>query len=220
MRAFIRSHTTKALRDSIRSVRGEWAIWRRHRVGLQLVPKFLNHVPLKLHLGCGPNRKAGWINIDLFHEEADLALDLRGPWPFPAESVMHIYSEHVFEHFEHDHEVPHFLSESIRVLRPGGIFDVGVPDTAWPLTAYGNAQDPYWSLAKSQHPQDCETPMDHLNYHFRQGNEHKYAWDEETLTRSLLVHGFINVKRREFDSALDCDTRRAGTLYMTGSKPL
>jgi predicted SAM-dependent methyltransferase len=173
---------------------------------------------LKLHLGCGPNRKAGWLNIDLFHEQADLPLDLREPWPFPDKSVVHIYSEHVFEHFEHDHEVPHFISESMRVLRAGGIFDVGVPDTEWPLRAYGNADDSYWSLAKSQHPKSCETHLDHLNYHFRQGNEHKYAWDEETLKRTLIARGFVDVKRREFDPILDCDKRKAGTLYMTGIK--
>jgi Methyltransferase domain len=116
--------------------------------------------------------------IDLFDRSADLRLDLREPWPFPDNSVSHIYSEHVFEHFDFLDEVPHFLSESLRVLCEGVVFDVGVPDSDWPLRAWGNPNDGYWCLARSLHPQYCETNLDFVNYHFRRDKlhgGHKYA---------------------------------------------
>lgn len=60
----------------------------------------LRVIPLELNLGCGPNRKQGWLNIDIFDRGADLRLDLREPWPFLEYSVSFIYSEHSFEHFD------------------------------------------------------------------------------------------------------------------------
>jgi predicted SAM-dependent methyltransferase len=174
---------------------------------------------MKLNLGCGPNAKSGWINVDLFDSNADLQLDLREQWPFPDSSIACIYSEHVFEHFEFYREVPHILSESMRVLQSGGVFDVGVPDTEWPLRGYGDPDHDYWALAPSWHPDSCETQLDHINYHFRGIDHHKYAWDEETLARSLNRAGFGCVSRRSFDTTLDSESRRTGTLYMRGIKP-
>jgi predicted SAM-dependent methyltransferase len=116
-------------------------------------------------------------------------------------------------------EVPHFLSESLRVLQDGGVFDVGVPDTEWLLQAYGKPEHEYWPFAPTWHPKTCETQLDHINYHFRQGEQHKYAWDEVTLTRSLRRSGFVSITRRPFDPNLDTESRRKGTLYMRALKP-
>jgi predicted SAM-dependent methyltransferase len=215
----VRAHISKGLFDAIQNARHEWRIARQHRAALKKVGLFLNRAEKKLNLGCGPNCKPGWINIDIFDSHADLSLDLRERWPFADASVSHVYSEHVFEHFELPDEVPHFLSEARRVLRPDGIFDVGVPDTEWPLDAYRDPDNPYWQLAKTTHPAWCETRMDHINYHFRQGREHKYAWDYETLARALQKSGFTEVTRREFDPALDTESRKLGTLYLRAIKP-
>jgi hypothetical protein len=56
--------------------------------------------------------------------------------------------------------------------------------------------------------------MHQINYLFRQGHEHKYAYDCETLVRILERAGFIKVSRRHFDPALDSESRRIVTLYM------
>jgi predicted SAM-dependent methyltransferase len=218
IRAFVRSRTTKGVRASIARVREEWALSRRHFSNVKRVPAFLQAVPIKLHLGSGPNYKPGWVNIDLFHPQADLQLDLRDPWPFPPDSVSYIYSEHTFEHFDFYTEVPHFLTESLRILCPSGIFDVGVPDTEWALRGYKHPEDEYWNMAKKWHPKECVTQLHHINYHFRQRNEHKYAWDYESLRQILESYGFINVERREFDPALDCAERNPGTLYLRAHK--
>jgi predicted SAM-dependent methyltransferase len=218
IRAFARSHATRGIRTALLRVREEWVICRRHRSNLKRVPSFTSTLPIRLHLGSGPNYKVGWVNVDLFHPDADLQLDLRDTWPFPSESASYIYSEHVFEHFDYYEEVPHFLSESMRILRRGGIFDVGVPDTEWPLRGYKHPEDAYWKIAQKWHPSECATQLDHINYHFRQHGEHKYAWDCENLKVSLESHGFVMVERREFDPALDCAARNPGTLYLRARK--
>jgi predicted SAM-dependent methyltransferase len=215
---FVKAHTSKGLFEALRSAKIEWGLFRLHRSELKKVGPFLQRPDKKLNLGCGPNRKPGWINIDLFDTRADLRLDLRERWPFADASVSHVYSEHVFEHFEIRQEVPHFLSEARRVLRPRGFFDVGVPDTEWPIRAYLDPGDPYWPYVGTIDPAWCETRLDHINYHFRQGTEHKYAWDYETLARTLRSFGFADITRRKFDPTLDGDPSRIGTLYVTAVK--
>src|SRR6202022_168180 len=105
-KTYLKALTTKAFRAAVRQVQWEWRMSLRHRLSVRKTPRLLQGSPLKLHLGCGPNLKSGWVNIDLFHPGADLQLDLCEDWPFPDGSVSHIYSEHVFEHFEFHNEVP------------------------------------------------------------------------------------------------------------------
>src|ERR1700746_1738543 len=113
LKEFIKAHTTRGFFEVIRKANTEWQIYKRHRSGLRNLRPFLLLPEKKLNLGCGPNPRPGWINVDLFDSRADLQLDLRERWPFADASVSHIYSEHVFEHFELHEEVSHFLSESL-----------------------------------------------------------------------------------------------------------
>jgi predicted SAM-dependent methyltransferase len=130
-----------------------------------------------------------------------------------------IYSEHFFEHLQHPRDTTRFLSEAFRLLEPGGVFSVGVPDTEWPLKAYSDDKDSYFPTAKNLHPPKCKTKLDHINYHFRQDGEHKYAWDFETLKNALEEMGFRNCIRRDPDPALDNKSRFIGTLYVDCVKP-
>ena len=177
---------------------------------------------LRLHLGCGENLLPGWINIDLLEQAADAQLDLREDWPFPNEAAEYIYSEHTLEHFDFPTDVRHFLAETMRVLQPGGLTEIGVPDTCWPLAAYRDETNEYWRLSRQLWiPPEvvCDTQLDIINYHFRLQGEHRYAWDEETLTKELKKTGFVSIERTSFDPSFHLEARRHGTLYMRARKP-
>jgi len=210
--------TTTGLRQSGKALVAEFRLWRTHRRAVKQA-RGLPATGLRLHLGSGPNRKPGWVNIDL-HQEADLQLDLREPLPFPDGSCAIVYSEHVLEHFEYPEPAMSMLRDWLRVLAPGGTCRVGVPDTQWPLTEYcGTGEGRYFALAKERwHPEWCRTPMEHINYHFRQDREHKFAYDAETLVRALTVAGFVGARQTAFDPAIDTPVRELGTLYATASK--
>ena len=112
--------------------------------------------PRRLHLGCGTTAPAGWINLDgswnarlakhprlrsvlktlrlVPRREAEIAWspdvlihDVRKPLPFPEGSISEIYTAHMLEHLYFT-EALRVLKECHRVLAPGGVLRVVVPD--------------------------------------------------------------------------------------------
>jgi predicted SAM-dependent methyltransferase len=180
---------------------------------------------LKIQLGCGARPLAGWVNCDYCRNKfskPDLCFDMRGRFPFADGSAAIVHSEHVLEHFAYPGESMHVLNESLRVLQPGGLFSVGVPDPGWVLPAYVNGGEcGYfdWFHLHSGAPAPLHTRMEAVNYLFRQGGEHHFIYDEETLAALLKHAGFVNVRVRGFVPGRDTDDRMVGTLYMDAEKP-
>jgi predicted SAM-dependent methyltransferase len=81
-----------------------------------------------LNLGCGSTFHRDWVNVDMVSASPEVkALDLRKPLPFADASFDVVYHSHVLEHFSRE-EGEAFMRESLRVLKPGGIIRVVVPD--------------------------------------------------------------------------------------------
>jgi predicted SAM-dependent methyltransferase len=83
-----------------------------------------------LNLGCGNRFNNGkeWVNIDFTSADPCVkAHNLREGVPLHDNSVDVVYHSHLLEHFA-KHEAPVFLSECRRVLKPGGVLRVAVPD--------------------------------------------------------------------------------------------
>jgi predicted SAM-dependent methyltransferase len=177
-------------------------------------------IPFQLNLGCGSRPKAGWLNVDLA-PDADLQLDIRRELPFRKASVSRVYSEHFFEHLEYPDEVQGLLAEIRRVLCPGGLLRLVVPDTQEILFAYVNRDEEWFRITKERwHPSWCDTPLHSVNYHFRQHSQHKYAYDFETLSRVLEQSGFESVEERKFDPEIDSVERERGSLYVEAACPV
>jgi SAM-dependent methyltransferase len=78
---------------------------------------------MKLNLGGGTQQLLGWINLDLRRGH-----DLRRGLPdWQDASVEAVYSCHFLEHVTHA-EGERLLGEVYRVLKPGGVVRIGVPD--------------------------------------------------------------------------------------------
>jgi hypothetical protein len=52
----------------------------------------------------------------------------------------------------------------------------------------------------------------------RQGREHKYAWDGETLMPIIEGVGFVDVRRRNYDPAMDAPDHKVGSLFVIARK--
>lgn len=77
--------------------------------------------PIRLDLGCGPNKRPGFIGVDRlpFDGKVDVVCDLSsGRWPFDDDSVAEAHSSHFIEHLTAMQRV-HFCNELYRVLKPG-----------------------------------------------------------------------------------------------------
>lgn len=82
----------------------------------------------KANLGCGQVYHPAWLNFDLCPCSLQVRpIDLGRSLPFPDGSLETVYSSHVVEHLPRG-RVSFFLAECRRVLRPGGIIRLVVPD--------------------------------------------------------------------------------------------
>src|SRR5437764_1039910 len=193
----LKAHISIGLRTAIRTLGQEVSTQLAHRRAVRKAAALT--YPIKLNLGSGlrPKHVNGWVNVDV-NPDADLQLDLREPLPFPDESVTEIYTEHFLEHLSYPNlddstawdveaadrpsQVLSLLRECRRVLVSNGVLDIVVPDASLIVTEYvlghteaASSIPPWWG------PRWCNTPMHRVNYVFRQGREHLYAYDEETL---------------------------------------
>jgi predicted SAM-dependent methyltransferase len=222
IRRWVAKRLTRGVKRALATLREELAIQARHRAGVRRASQFAAQTGLKLHLGCGSNRKPGWLNIDLFNATADLRLDLRERLPFDDGSVSEIYSEHVLGHFDYPIDARHLLTESLRVLEPGGVFNIGVPDHRLAYAAYANRDHSYFAMRRLRSYLLTEEPtlMHQLNYCVREEGLHKYSYDEETLVKVLESVGFERAARRPFNPALHYERRKhVSTIYVEAYKP-
>lgn len=81
-----------------------------------------------VNLGCGNRHHKDWINLD-FHSNSKhvQTFNLNEPLPFKDNSIDVVYHSHVLEHFNKC-KAKEFSKECYRVLKPGGIIRVVVPD--------------------------------------------------------------------------------------------
>jgi predicted SAM-dependent methyltransferase len=81
-----------------------------------------------LNLGCGNRFHPGWVNVDFAAgDHSVLSHDLRKGVPFPAAHFDVVYHSHLLEHFSRPFALS-FLRETHRVLKPGGLTRIAVPD--------------------------------------------------------------------------------------------
>ncbi len=140
---------------------------------------------IKLHLGCGSKYIPGFIHIDVIegdHIDHQASVCIL---PYPDDSADLIYASHVLEHFGR-FEMRNLLREWCRVLAPGGILRLAVPD--------------FTACAKIYYEEGLKDGLSGLiglicggqrnEYDF-----HKMIFDEPFLTGELFASGFREVRR-------------------------
>lgn len=81
-----------------------------------------------LNLGCGGHCHADWINLDIAASAVGvIPCDLSRGIPFPDGVFDAVYHSHLLEHLPHA-AAPAFMADCFRVLKPGGVARVAVPD--------------------------------------------------------------------------------------------
>lgn len=84
--------------------------------------------PLLVNIGCGRVWHKDWVNLDHQPTAPEVtAFDLRKRLPFEDSSADAVYASHILEHLDF-REGKRVLRECHRVLKPGGILRIVVPD--------------------------------------------------------------------------------------------
>ena len=84
--------------------------------------------PMKLHIG-GSERREGWIILNIMPGgHVDRVGDCRDLSFLPDKSCSQVYASHVLEHLGYNGDLQTALKEIWRVLQPGGLLQVSVPD--------------------------------------------------------------------------------------------
>lgn len=114
---------------------------------------------MKLNLGCGYDRRDGWLNVDAFAGcEPDKVMDLEEiPWDLPSDAFEHVLLKHVLEHVGRDFQLfAAIVRELYRVAAPGGLVEIHVPhlrhDNFWSDPTHVRAFTPvtFQMLSKRQ----------------------------------------------------------------------
>jgi len=190
----------ESLRRELDGLRPRYLAEQLQKLGLNFESSSLS-----LHIGAGEFSLDGWINIDVF--PAQLSLNVLWGLPFVRDSVRRIFLSHMFEHLFYPSEAKGFLQELFRVLEPGGVVRIIVPDTAKAIHAYVENDETYFRSRKSTldwWPEGRTHLEDFLAYsgagphpaHFFEA--HKYGYDFETLKRALTEVGFTAVIESEY----------------------
>lgn len=172
--------------------------WRK-----RLIRSYMeSHATAKLQIGSGWNGMTGWLNTDIdpqWCRAGALYLDAGKPFPFPDASFDYVYSEHLFEHLNHDQAV-NMLNECRRILKPEGAIRIATPDFHFLTDLYLHPEKPVnrryveWASqggGGGGYIPVPEVPLYVINkFHTEWG--HQIIYDQDTLMELLKEHGFRN----------------------------
>lgn len=152
----------------------------------------------QLHIGCAGHLLPGWLNTDHYPAVPGVVhLDATRPFPFPAATFTHIYSEHMIEHITFA-AATGMLAECRRVLRPGGVLRIATPDLQFLLglcsgTLTG-AQQRHVAWAAREFALPAASGVFVFDRYCR-GFGHRFLYDEPTLRAALEQAGFTGAAR-------------------------
>lgn len=180
---------------------------------------------IKLNLGSGPTGINGWLNYDwgvlpllskfpkiqkiigklgVIPKEYIVSwpkiklVNIKKKLPLADNSVSYIYCSHVFEHFELWQTIS-ILKECYRVLLPGGIIRVIVPDLKKLISIYESKgsgvragrdmANMWWGFEKDKEPKTFLQRLGRC-----QTREHQWSYDKEELEYVIGKAGFKDIK--------------------------
>jgi predicted SAM-dependent methyltransferase len=157
---------------------------------------------MKLHLGCGKRFIPGFVHIDAVeYPHVDHVATIDNLGFIGSDSVELIYTCHVLEHFRRK-DVGRVLREWHRVLAPGGVLRVSVPDFAKLCEVYQRTQDINLVIGPIFGRQD---------YLY---NIHYNVFDEASLRALLIDCGFARVERYEWRDTGHADVDDFSQAYI------
>ena len=155
-------------------------------------PEKIDRSPLVLNLGCGHLSKPDMVNVDARElPGVDILADV-SDIPLEPDSVNKIFAAHLLEHFPQRYLVDILLPHWKKLLKPGGVLNLVVPDSEAMLEAYSTGEMSFDDFALVTFgKQDYEGDFHYAMYtpmHLKQLLE-KSGFTDITITHTNRING-------------------------------
>jgi predicted SAM-dependent methyltransferase len=182
-----------------------------------------------MQYGCGLSAPVEWKNFDSSQTLRWERTPILGRWtknakrfpphvklgdivsglPLPDGSCKGIYASHVLEHLARN-DCYRALENTFKLLAPGGIFRLIVPDLAYIGREYirmldkGDPEAGHYLVSATILGEETRARgLFSIAYHTLNTSRHLWMWDEFSLRKALQDRGFDRVRRCAFDDCGD-----------------
>ena len=104
----------------------------------------------RLNWGCGPITSYGWVNSDIYGwPGVDIVADIRAGLPVADNTFDYIVSIHALPEIPYG-DLDRALSELRRMLKPGGVLRLSLPDMDKAIAAYRSGDVDYFLISDEE----------------------------------------------------------------------
>jgi SAM-dependent methyltransferase len=175
----------------------------------------------RLHWGCGGSARPGWINSDIsFGRDIEISADIRDGLPLDDGSVDYAVSVHALQEIPLDQLVA-VLMELRRVLVPGGVLRLALPDLMKGVRAYERGDRDYFLVPD----QDAQSLGAKLVVQLIWYGYSRTLFTSDFIEELLRKAGFSRVEHCEyrhtaspFPEITELDNRERESMFVEATK--
>ena len=175
----------------------------------------------RLHWGCGLNTPYGWVNSDIeAGPGVDVVADILQGLPLPDNMFDCVVSIHALPEIPFG-ELPKALAELRRVMRPGGVLRLGLPDLEKAIRAYQTKDVDYFLIPDEVAKSISGKMIFQLLWYGRS----KSMFTADSTTELLEKAGFRDIRvcgfrqtNSQFPGIVEMDDRELESLFVEATK--
>ena len=175
----------------------------------------------RLNWGCGQQGEPGWINSDIKEGPGiDISCDIQDGLPLESDSLDYIVSIHALPMISYP-DVVSVLQELKRVLKPGGVLRLGLPDLDKGIQAYHKNERDYFFIPDDEVKGISGKLIVQLIWYGYSRTMFTYEFAEELIQKA----GFQNVHqcgyqetRSSFSEIVSLDNRERESFFVEAVK--
>ena len=178
-------------------------------------------VSRRLNWGCGEHPEPGWINSDIKDGPGiDLSCDIREGLPLEADTIDYAVSIHALPEIPYT-DIVGALRELRRVLKPGGVLRLALPDLDKGIQAYLSEDEDYFLVPDEDARAIGSKFIVQMIWYGYSRTLFTYDFTAELLRKA----GFAQVTRSDFRTTasrfpeiVELDSREKESLYVEATK--
>jgi SAM-dependent methyltransferase len=175
----------------------------------------------RLNWGCGNWKMPGWINSDIKDEPGvDLVCDIRDGLPLPDDDIDYAVSIHALPEIPY-RDLVGAIAELRRVIKPGGVLRLGLPDVERGIRAFLDNDRDYFLVPDKDAATIGGKLVTQLVWYGWSRSLFTYDFTEELLVkagfREVLGCSFQETKSR-FPEIVEIDSRERESFFVEAFK--